>query len=149
MNGRPDNSREYPSRPLFGVGALIIEGDSIVLVTRGRNPSKGEWSIPGGLVKIGETISKAVMREVLEETGLQVEQQALVELLERIFPDDRGKVRYHYIIAEYLCRVVGGELKAGSDAQKAVWVAQRDLHRYSLAPITLEVILKGFAQSRK
>lgn len=148
MNGHTEKDREYPSRPLVGVGALIIEGDRILLVRRATNPSKGDWSIPGGLVKVGEAIGKAVIREAFEETGLKVEQLALVELVERIFPDDRGKIKYHYIIADYLCRAIGGELKAGSDAQEAVWVVQSDLRRYSLVPITLEVILKAFASLR-
>lgn len=149
MSGGHGTSREYPVRPLFGVGALIIDRERIILVKRGKQPARGEWSIPGGLVKTGEPIKTAVMREVLEETGLEVEPQSLVELVERIFPDGTGRIRYHYVIADYLCRVVGGSLNAGSDAREAVWVARSDLHRYSLAPITADVISKAFVESER
>lgn len=144
MNNGPEPSREYPIRPLFGVGAVIVDRGRVALVRRGKHPKKGAWSIPGGLVKLGEPIAEAVAREALEETGLDVEPQDLVELGEGIYPDDRGEIRYHYVIADYLCLVVSGELKAGSDALEAVWVAQRDLHRYSLDPLTIQVILKAF-----
>ncbi len=143
MDAISDKSREYPSRPLVGVGALIREENRIVLVRRGRPPGEGEWSIPGGLVKTGETLKQAVVREAREETGLKVEPLSLVELLERIFPDDLGRTRHHYVLADYLCRVVGGTLKAGSDATEALWVDRSGLQLYSLAPVTWEVILKG------
>jgi 8-oxo-dGTP diphosphatase len=146
MNNGPDLSREYPVRPLFGVGAVIVDQGRVALVRRGKNPKKGEWSIPGGLVNLGEPIAEAVAREALEETGLDVEPRALVELAEGIFRDDSGEIRYHYIVADYLCLVSGGELKAGSDALEAVWVARCDLHRYSLDPLTIQVILKAFAR---
>lgn len=149
MGGGHETSREYPVRPFFGVGALIIDRERIILVKRGKQPAKGEWSIPGGLVEAGEKIKTAVMREVLEETGLEVEPQSLVELVERIFPDSTGRIRYHYVIADYLCRVVGGSLNAGSDAREAVWVTHSDLHRYSLAPVTLDVISKAFVESER
>jgi len=138
-----DSSREYPARPLVGVGALIRQDDSVLLIRRGRPPGQGEWSIPGGLVKTGETLEQAVVREAREETGLEVEPLALVELLERIFPDDRGRTRHHYVLADYLCRVLGGSLEAGSDANEAAWVERSELHGYALAPVTLQVILKG------
>jgi len=144
---RSDISREYPPFPLVGVGALIIDDERIVLIKRGREPAKGEWSIPGGLVKVGETLKDAVSRETLEETGLQVQSETLVELVERIFRDDQGRERYHYIIADYRCRVVGGNLTAGSDASEALWVHQAELHHYDLAPITIEVIRKAFGRA--
>jgi len=136
-------SREYPRFPLVGVGALIAEGNRVVLVQRGKHPAKGEWSIPGGLVNVGETLREAVVREASEETGLLVEPGELVELLERIFRDAEGKVRYHYVLADFLCSVRGGELIAGSDASQARWVDRDDLHALGLAPVTLNVILKG------
>ena len=143
MDSISDSSREYPARPLVGVGALIRQDDSVLLIRRGRPPGQGEWSIPGGLVKTGETLEQAVVREALEETVLEVEPLALVELLERIFPDDRGRTRHHYVLADYLCRVLGGSLEAGSDATEAAWVERSELHGYALAPVTLQVILKG------
>jgi len=144
LSERPEVKREYPLMPPVGVGALVIHQERILLIRRGRSPGQGEWSIPGGLVKVGETLKEAVAREVLEETGLQVQPQDLVELLERIFPDDDGRIRYHYILADYRCSVVGGELVAGSDAAEAVWVAGADLSQYSLSPVTMSVILKAF-----
>lgn len=137
---RSDGGREYPSNPLVGVGALIVDDDRIVLVRRGKEPSRGQWTIPGGLVEVGETLKDAVVREALEETGLVVEPRFLVELLERIFPDEKGRIRFHYVLADYLCTRVAGTLTAGSDATDAVWVDRSDLHAYELAPVTLRVI---------
>jgi len=135
--------REYPAAPLVGVGALIIDGGRIVLIRRGKPPAEGEWSIPGGLVRLGETIDEAVAREAREETGLHVRSEVLVELLERIFPDEQGRVRYHYVLADYSCRVIGGALSAGSDAMEARWVRREDLESFNLAPITMRVVLKA------
>jgi 8-oxo-dGTP diphosphatase len=135
--------REYPAAPLVGVGALIIDGGRIVLIRRGRPPAEGEWSIPGGLVRLGETIDEAVAREAREETGLEVRPEILVELLERIFPDEQGRVRYHYVLADYACRVIGGALLAGSDAMEARWVSREDLESFDLAPITMRVVLRA------
>jgi len=136
-------SREYPRFPLVGVGALIAEGNRVVLVKRGKHPAKGQWSIPGGLVNVGETLREAVVREAAEETGLLVEPDELVELLERIFRDAEGRVRYHYVLADFLCSVKGGQLIAGSDASQARLVERDDLHALGIAPVTLDVILKG------
>jgi ADP-ribose pyrophosphatase YjhB (NUDIX family) len=98
------------------------------------------------LVQLGETLERAVIREAQEETGLEVEPLNLVELLERIFPDDTGKIRHHYVLADYLCRVTNGTLRAGSDALEARWVDQDELQFYGLAPITMRVILKGLGK---
>ncbi len=145
----PSNrSREYPSRPLVGVGALIVEANRIVLVRRGSPPSKGDWSIPGGLVRVGETLRDAVVRESSEETGLSVEPGELVELVERIVPDHQGTIRYHYVIADFLCRVSGGGLRPGSDAPDAKWVPREQLEEMGLADITLKVLRAAFERSR-
>lgn len=136
-------SREYPDTPLIGVGAIIMDGDRVVLARRGRQPSAGEWSIPGGLVHVGETLMEAVIREAFEETGLHVEPKDLVELLERIFPDREGRIRYHYVLADYLCFAVGGTLKEGSDATEVAWAEASRLEDFNLAPITLQVIRKA------
>jgi 8-oxo-dGTP diphosphatase len=138
-----DRSREYPRFPLVGVGALITEGNRVVLVRRAKQPSQGEWSIPGGLVNVGETLREAVVREAFEETGLFVEPKDLVELLDRIVRDDEGRVHYHYVLADFLCEVRGGSLIAGSDASAARWADRADLQDFGLAPVTLRVILKG------
>ncbi len=139
--------REYPPAPLVGVGGLVLDGGKVLLVKRAKQPSRGEWSIPGGLVELGETLHEAVVREVHEETGLIVEPQALVKLVERIIPDEKGGIRYHYILADYLCTVVGGEKKAGTDALDCSWVSRADLKRYNLAPVTAELIQEILACS--
>lgn len=143
MSAETPIAREYPQAPLIGVGALILDGDRIVLARRGKEPSCGEWSIPGGLVHLGETLQEAVAREALEETGLEVEPQDLMELLERIFPDENGRIRYHYVLADFSCKVVGGSLKAGSDASEVTWAEASGLEDFNLAPITLKVIRKA------
>ena len=113
--------REYPLAPLVGVGAVVVDNGRVLLVRRGTEPAKGMWSIPGGLIETGEMLHDAVAREVREETGLAVEPVALIELLDRILRE-ADRVRYHYVIADYLCRVIGGTLAAASDADEARWV---------------------------
>lgn len=135
--------REYPPVPLVGVGAVIVEGDRVLLVQRGTPPGVGEWSIPGGLVHVGESLNQAVIREACEETGLHVVPQGLVELLERIFSDSDGRIRYHYVLADYLCTVKGGRLTAGSDASDARWVPRGELRNYRTASVTASVISKA------
>ncbi len=118
-----------------------------MLIRRGLPPAAGEWSIPGGLVRLGETLNDAVVREALEETGLNVTPCTLVELAERIFTDEQGRIAYHYVLADYACRVVGGTLIAGSDATEATWAERRDLENFALAPVTMNVILKALDRS--
>ncbi|HWG19394.1 MAG TPA: NUDIX hydrolase [Terracidiphilus sp.] len=134
--------REFPLSPLVGVGAVIVHEGRVLLVQRGREPMKGRWTIPGGLIEVGEMLHEAVVRETREETGLEVEPIELVELLDRIHRED-GRVRYHYVIADYLCRVVGGTLGAGSDADAVRWVERAEWNSDSalvLDPITVRVI---------
>jgi len=107
--------REFPEAPRVGVGAVIVHEQRVLVVRRGQEPLKGEWSLPGGLLELGELLCDAVTREVLEETGLVVEALELIEIVDRIHREG-DRVRYHYVIADYLCRVVGGELQAASDA---------------------------------
>jgi 8-oxo-dGTP diphosphatase len=147
--------REYPDAPIAGVGAVIVEGNRVVLVRRGKEPLKGEWSLPGGALELGETLEQGIRREVQEETGLRVEVISVVEVLDRIVADeaaelngeDARKIRYHYVLIDYLCRVSGGELAASSDAADARWVTREELNGHSiyrLAPITASVIEKAF-----
>ena len=138
-------SRRYPERPIVGVGAIIIEGDRVLLVERGQEPLAGVWSLPGGVVEAGEHLKDAVRREVAEETGLEVEPVAMVEIFERIMPDQAGRTEYHYVLIDYLCRVRGGALAAGSDARRAEWVPRQELASYRITEGTLPVIEKGFA----
>jgi 8-oxo-dGTP diphosphatase len=137
-------TRRYPKHPLPGVGALILRRNSILLVQRGRNPLKGYWSLPGGLIEPGEKIADALEREVLEETGLIVRPKKLFEIFERIMPDAEGRAEYHYILHDYLCTVVGGDLKAGDDAGRVAWVERKNLKDLQLTEGTLEVIERAF-----
>ncbi|KAA6465505.1 NUDIX domain-containing protein [Acidobacteria bacterium AB60] len=141
--------REYPVAPLVGVGAVIVNEGRVLLVQRATEPALGRWSIPGGLIEIGEMLTGAVIREVLEETGLEVEPIELVELLDRIHRDG-DRVRYHYVIADYLCRVTGGTLKAASDAAAVRWVERAEWNSHSaliLDPITVRVIEAGWQRA--
>jgi 8-oxo-dGTP diphosphatase len=142
--------REYPEAPLLGVGAVVVDRGRVLLVQRGTEPARGQWSLPGGLVEIGESLSNAVAREVREETGLDVEPVELIELLDRIYREGE-RVRYHYVIADYLCRVKGGELCAGSDAAQVRWVERTEWNSHSalaLDPITVRVIEAGWQRAR-
>ena len=140
--------REYPEAPIIGVGAVVIDGGKVLLVRRGHEPLKGEWSLPGGALELGETLQQGVVREVLEETGLTVVPAGIVEVLDRITQDEvSGRIRYHYVLVDFLCRVTGGTLRGGSDAEEARWVAREELHEqgeYRLAPLTVRVIEKAF-----
>ena len=133
-------TREYPDRPVFGVGALVFDGDKVLLVKRGRSPRQGQGSLPGGAQKLGETVKQALVREVREETGLDVAVEHLETLVDIIDNDQDGKARHHYTVADYRCRVMGGTLAAGGDAAEAKWVAVKDLSNYDLTPKAKDVI---------
>ena len=122
--------REFPVAPLVGVGAVVVEEGRVLLVRRGTEPLKGQWSLPGGLLELGESLTGGVVREVREETGLMVEPVELVELLDRIHREGE-RVRYHYVIADYLCRVMGGSLQAASDADAVRWVERAEWNSHS------------------
>lgn len=137
--------REYPECPLAGVGGVILDGGKVLLVRRGREPLRGEWSLPGGLVELGETLADALRREIREETGLEIHVGPIVEVLDRILPDEQGRVQFHYILVDYLCRVEGGHLGAASDASEAKWVERTHLAEYGLRPETMRVIERAFS----
>ncbi|HLH44565.1 MAG TPA: NUDIX hydrolase [Bryobacteraceae bacterium] len=140
--------RRYPKHPLLGVGALIFtpagRRGPILLVERGGKPLKGYWSLPGGLVEPGERLEDAVRREVQEETGLEIRPLRLFEIFQRIMRDAHGRVEYHYVLADYVCKVVGGRLRAGDDVSRAEWARRSELGRYRLTEGTLEVIRRAF-----
>lgn len=135
--------RDYPPRPIVGVGAVIFQGDRVLLVKRGHEPSAGLWSIPGGAVRLGETLSRALRREVAEEAGLKVRLGPLVAVCERIFRDQGGRVQYHYVLLDYLCHVVSGRPAAASDAAGLCLASPAELRRLRLTRGTRTVIEKA------
>ena len=142
--------REFPSAPLVGVGAVVVDRGRVLLVRRGTEPMKGQWTLPGGLVELGEPLVAAVAREVREETGLTVEPVELIELLDRIHRQGE-RVRYHYVVADYLCRVAGGEPRAASDADAVRWVERAEWNSHSalrIDPVTLRVVEAGWQRAR-
>lgn len=139
--------REYPAAPLVGVAAVVLCEDEILLVRRGREPLRGMWSLPGGLLELGETTEEGIAREVLEETGLRVRPAQIVTTVDRILRDENGRVRYHYVLVEWLCFVERNskELVCGDDADEALWVKRSEISSglFSLGEATLSVIEKA------
>ncbi len=140
--------REYPTRPIVGVGGVVVHRERVLLIRRGREPLKGEWSIPGGMVELGEELAAATRRELKEETGLHVEPLAVIEVLDRI-ERVRGRVKYHYVIVDYVCRLKRGRLRPASDVVDARWVCREELHRYHLTPLALSVIKRAMEFFKK
>jgi ADP-ribose pyrophosphatase YjhB (NUDIX family) len=151
------STREYPSRPIVGVGAVVLVPpdvapligwheplpcEGIVLVKRRFEPLAGQWSLPGGTLEVGETLEAGVTREIGEETGLTVDVGAIVDVFDRIFRDADGRVRYHYVLVDYVCRARGGRLGAGSDVSEVAIADPARLEAYALMPKTLDVIQK-------
>jgi 8-oxo-dGTP diphosphatase len=125
-------TRKYPKRPVIGVGAVIVDEDKILLEKRKNVPSKGKWSVPGGLVELGERIEQAVIREVKEETGLEVYEPQLFDVVDYISLSERGAVMYHYVIVDYLARVKSGKIQVSSDAEDLKWVPFSEVEEYDL-----------------
>jgi 8-oxo-dGTP diphosphatase len=136
-------SREFPTNPVVGVGAVIVQGGRVLLIRRGHAPLLGEWSLPGGVVECGETLREGIVREVCEETGLGVETGELLGVYERVVRSDDGRVRYHYVLIDFLCGVISGDLKAGSDAAAVRWFTRAELGSLGLPLDTQDVIGKG------
>jgi 8-oxo-dGTP diphosphatase len=137
--------REFPEVPLVGVGAIIIEEARVVLVKRAHPPLEAEWSIPGGVLEVGELMREAAIREAREETGLAVEPGELLGVFDRVLRDPEQRVQYHYVLIDFLCRRVGGDPVAASDAAEVRWFTPEELPALNLAKDTLDVIRKGFA----
>ena len=141
-------SRQYPAQPLVGVGAVIVDRGRVVLVKRRFEPLAGQWSLPGGRLELGETLEAGLAREMLEETGLEVQVGPVIDVFDRILLDPERKVRYHYVLIDYLCRPLSGVLGHGSDAAAAEFVAPADLDRYRLTPKATSVIEKALSMAR-
>jgi len=146
--GVQGDSRRYPDRPFLGIGALVFRFENgrreILLVERGKEPLKGLWSLPGGILEVGERLADGIRREVLEETGLEVEAESVFEIFERIMPDAEGRPEYHYVLVDYLCHVKGGLLQAASDVSAAAWVGRDQLRHYRITEGTLAVVERAF-----
>ena len=141
-------TRSYPDRPFVGVGAVIVDSGRVLLVRRRSEPLAGQWSLPGGAVELGETLEACVTREMEEETGLNVEVGPVIEVFDRITRDDRGLVQFHYVLVDYLCWPVSGQMRAGSDADAAEFVDPGDLPAYSLTEKALAVIDRALQLAR-
>jgi ADP-ribose pyrophosphatase YjhB (NUDIX family) len=140
--------REFPETPLVGVGAIIIENARVVLVKRAHPPLQAEWSIPGGVLEVGELVREAAIREACEETGLTVDPGELLGVYDRVLRDPDKRVRYHYVLVDFLCRRVAGDLVAASDATQVRWFTREELPALKLAEDTIDVIHKGFDKLR-
>ncbi|MHB8214645.1 MAG: NUDIX hydrolase [Candidatus Sulfotelmatobacter sp.] len=138
--------REFPEVPLVGVGAIIIEDARVVLVKRAHPPLQAEWSIPGGVLEVGELVREAAIREAREETGLTVEPGELLGVYDRVLRRADQRVQYHYVLIDFLCRRVAGDIAAASDAAEVRWFTREELPALKLAEDTLDVISKGFAR---
>jgi ADP-ribose pyrophosphatase YjhB (NUDIX family) len=146
-------SREYPKQPLVGVGGVVIHRNRVLLVKRGTEPLKDQWSIPGGMLELGEALAEGARRELKEETGLDVEPLEVIAVFDRILRNTgrrgwslkgSGRVRYHYVIVDYLCRLKGGKLAPASDVLAARWVRRENLPEYHLTEMATSVIMQAF-----
>ena len=142
------DTRKYPDRPFVGVGAVIVQDGQVLIVKRKFEPLAGQWSLPGGGVELGETLEDSIVREMLEETGLDIEVGPVIEVFDRITRDDDGTVRYHFVLVDYLCWPVGGELRASSDVADARFVDPADLPQYKLTAKASDVIARALELDR-
>jgi 8-oxo-dGTP diphosphatase len=151
--------REFPERPIVGVGGVVIEDERVLLILRGSEPLKGQWSIPGGTLELGETLMEGTARELKEETGLEVRVLEMIEVFERInfgrgadetwtTPEERSRPRFHFVIVDYLCQRVSGKAVAGGDVTDVAWAGEDELEKFSLTPTATRVIRKAFSLAR-
>ena len=141
--------RHYPDQPLVGVGAVIFRGEEVLLVRRGQEPARGDWSLPGGLVELGETLTAALTREIAEETGLTVRPLGICAVLPRIFPDAAGRIAYHYVLIDYLCEYLEGEPRPASDITAARFTPLEIFPAFHLTESTTAVIRRAWEQKRQ
>ncbi|HUQ86722.1 MAG TPA: NUDIX hydrolase [Vicinamibacterales bacterium] len=141
-------AREYPDHPVVGVGAVVVRGDKALIIKRAHEPRKGEWSLPGGLLELGESLRDAVRREIKEETGLDIDLGPIIETFDRVHRDEHGAIRYHFVIVDFVGWADHGEAVAGSDADSVAWVTAAEIDRYGINAHAKAVILKGLEVSR-
>ena len=144
-----NDDRLHPERPFVGVGAVVVDGGRVLLVRRAHDPAKGEWSLPGGAVEAGETLEVAIAREVREETGLGVDVGPMIDVLDRIRFDADGRVLYHFVLIDFVCKATGGTLCCGTDASDVTWAPVMELSQYGLADTTISVIQKALDRVRE
>jgi 8-oxo-dGTP diphosphatase len=141
-------SRAYPDRPIVGVGAVVLRARQVLLVRRASDPLRGQWSLPGGMLELGETLRKAVEREVLEETGLRVRVDEVLDVFDSIVPDAEGRTQFHYVLIDFLCDVQSGEPRSGSDVSEVAWASVDGLDRFGLTENTVRVIRKAISDKQ-
>ena len=142
MKDKENDSRQYPKSPITGVGAVVWKDGKILLVKRGKEPNKGKWTVPGGVVELGETLREAVKREVKEECSIDIEVGEVAEALESIERDEQGRARYHFIIIDFKASYRGGEIKAASDAEECRWVSPEEIGELEVTPGLIKVLGK-------
>ena len=140
--------KEYPEHPMVGVGAIIVQDGKILIVRRGSEPGKGKWSVPGGLVELGETVEQAVVREVREECGLDVEVDRLIDIVDSMTFDKNGRLKYHFIILDFFVKIKGGKLRPGDDAKEALWVPLEEVENYDLTKTFKEFLKRNMEKLR-
>jgi len=141
--------RDYPEQPIIGVGAVIVSRDRALLVRRATEPLKGEWSLPGGMLELGEKLRDGAAREALEETSLQVEVGEVLDVFDSIFTDDNGRTQYHYVLIDFLCQPIAGDAAAGSDVSEVKWVTEPELGGVQLRESIAQVVRKGLVATRR
>lgn len=140
--------REYPEHPVIAVGGVVIADSRALLIRRGQAPLEGRWSIPGGILELGETISEGIARELLEETGIEAKPTELLEVYEKVFRDASGRAQYHFVILDYLCEFRGGTARPGGDVTAVAWASEEELMQYELTGAATRVIKKAFGATR-
>ena len=149
-------AREYPDRPVVGIGGVVIENGQALLIKRGSEPLLGQWSIPGGTLALGESLQQGVARELLEETGLEVQVLDMIEAFDRIFLDpaaskskDKSRPKYHYVIVDYLCERLSSEARAGSDVTDIAYATEQELEKFQMTSTAMRVLRRAFAMDRE
>ena len=142
-----NKKREYPDRPFVGVGIVVLRENKVLLIQRNKAPDKGQWSIPGGKQRLGETVMQAVRRELLEETGVKIEKPTLIDVVDVIVPDDNGKIQYHYTLVDYQAEWLSGEGNSADDADDIKWATFDELNSIRLLEKTKEIVIKAFNNS--